>query len=94
METNAKKMVGKQVVRCLAKGGVEQVVAEVFSAGTKFTFDNLGKSVGFSLTSSGGHEVPKTVSDNLFRHFGEPALEYIHVGGVRQNSQSFSCEAQ
>lgn len=87
METNAKKMVGKQVVRCLAKGGVEQVVAEVFSAGTKFTFDNLGKSVGFSSTSSGGH-------DNLFRHFGEPALEYIHVGGVRQNSQSFSCEAQ
>ena len=48
-------MVGKQVVRCLAKGGVEQVVAEVFSTGTKFTFDNLGKSVGFSLTSSGGH---------------------------------------
>ena len=44
METNAKKMVGKQVVRCLAKGGVEQVVAEVFSTGTKFTFDNLGKS--------------------------------------------------
>lgn len=67
-------MVGKQVVWCLAKGEVEQTVTVVFSAGTKFTFDNMGKSVGFSLISSGRHEEPETIFEDLFRHFVEPAF--------------------
>ena len=91
-KTDGKKLVGKQVAKGLAKGGVEQTVNEAFSASTKFTFKNMGKFAGFSFISSGGHEVPKTIFEDTFRYFGEPAFEHILKGGVKQNAQSFSSE--
>ena len=91
-KTDGKKLVGKQVAKGLAKGGVEQTVNEAFSASTKFTFKNMGKFAGFSFISSGGQEVPKTMLEDTFRYFGEPAFEHILKGGVKQNAQSFSSE--
>ena len=91
-KTDGKKLVGKQVAKGLAKGGVEQAVNEAFSASTKFTFKNMRNFVGFSFISSGGHEVPKTIFEDTFRYFGEPAFEHILKGGVKQNAQSFSSE--
>ena len=64
----------------------------MFSAGTKFTFGNIGKSAGFSFISSGGQEVPKTMLEDTFRYFGETAFEHILKGGVKQNAQSFSSD--
>ena len=61
-------------------------------AGTKFTLGNIGKSLGFSIISSGRYDVPKTVFENSFQYVGESALERILKEGVKQNAQSFSCE--
>ena len=83
---------GKQVARALAKGGVKQTVNEVFSAGTKFTFKNMGKSAGFAYISSGGYEVGKTVFEGTFQYLGESAWEHILIGGVKQNAQIFQRE--
>lgn len=87
---DGKKMVGKQVASALAKGGMEQAFTEVFSSSTKFTFNNLGKTVGLSMISSGGHEVGKTVFGDVFQYLGEPVLENVLKGGAKQTAQSFS----
>lgn len=89
-KTDGKKMVGKQVASALAKGGMEQAFTEVFSSSTKFTFNNLGKTVGLSMISSGGHEVGKTVFGDVFQYLGEPVLENVLKGGAKQTAQSFS----
>ena len=91
-KTDGRKLVGEQVAKSLAEGGIEQTVNEAFSASTKFTFKNMGKFAGFSFISSGGQEVPKTMLEDTFRYFGEPAFEHILKGGVKQNAQSFSSE--
>lgn len=91
-KTDGKKMVGKQVASALAKGGMEQAFTEVFSASTKVTFKNLGKTVGLSMISSGGHEVGKTVCGDVFQFLGEPVLENVLKGGAKQTAQSFSHE--
>lgn len=91
-KTDGKKMVGKQVASALAKGGTEKAFTEVFSAATKVTFNNLGKTVGLSMISSGGHEVGKTVFGDVFQYFGEPVLENVLKGGAKQTAQSFSHE--
>ena len=91
-KTDGKKMVGKQVASALAKGGMEQAFTDVFSAATKITFDNLGKTVGLSMISSGGHEVGKTVFGDVFQFIGEPVLENVLKGGAKQTAQSFSHE--
>lgn len=91
-KTDGKKMVGKQVASALAKGGIEQAFTDVFSAATKVTFDNLEKTVGLSIISSGGHEVGKTVFGDVFQFLGEPVLENVLKGGAKQTAQSFSHE--
>lgn len=91
-KTDGKKLVGKQVARALAKGGVKQTVNEVFSAYTKLTFKNMGKSAGFAYISSGGYEVGKTVFEGTFQYLGESAWEHILKGGVKQNAQIFQRE--
>ena len=91
-KTDGKKLVGKQLARALAHGVVEQTAAKMVPAGTKFTLGNIGKSLGFSIISSGGYDVPKTVFEDSFQYVGESALERILKEGVKQNAQSFSCE--
>lgn len=91
-KTDGKKLVGKQVARALAKGGVKQTVNEVFSAGTKFSFKNMGKYAGFAYISSGGYEVGKTVFEGTYQYLGESAWEHILKGGVKQNAQIFPRE--
>lgn len=91
-KTDGKKMVGKQVASALAKGGMEQAFTDVFSASTKVTFKNLGKTLGLSMISSGGHEVGKTVFGDVFQFLGEPVLENLLKGGAKQTAQSFSHE--
>ena len=91
-KTDGKKMVGKQVASALAKGGTEKAFTDVFSAATKVTLNNLGKTVGLSMISSGGHEVGKTVLGDVFQYLGEPVLENVLKGGAKQTAQSFSHE--
>ena len=91
-KTDGKKLVGKQVAKCLAEGGIEQTVNEVFSANTKATLNNTAKSAGLSLISSGGRDVGKTVFEDTFQYLGESALEHILEKGVKKKVQNFPCE--
>ena len=91
-KTDGKKLVGKQVAKCLAEGGIEQTVNEVFSANTKATLNNMAKSAGHSLISSGGRDIGKTVFENTFQRLGESALEHILEEGVKKKVQNFPCE--
>ena len=92
VKTDGKKLVGKQVAKSLAEGGIEQTVNEVFSANTKPTLNNMAKSAGLSLISSGGRDVGKTVFEDTYQYLGESALEHILEGGVKKNVQNFPCE--
>ncbi|CAH3046002.1 unnamed protein product [Pocillopora meandrina] len=91
-KTDGKKLVGKQVAKSLAEGGIEQTVNEVFSANTKATLNNMAKSTGLSLISSGGRDVGKTVFEDTSQYLAESALEHILEGGVKKSVQNFPCE--
>ena len=91
-KTDGKKLVGKQVAKSLAEGGIEQTVNEVFSANTKPTLNNMAKSAGLSSISSGGRDVGKTVFEDTLQHLSESALEHVLEGGVKKNVQNFPCE--
>ena len=91
-KTDGKKLVGKQVAKSLAEGGIEQTVNEVFSANTKPTLNNMAKSAGLSSISSGGRDVGKTVFEDTLQYLSESALEHVLEGGVKKNVQNFPCE--
>ena len=91
-KTDGKKLVGKQVAKSLAEGGIEQTVNEVFSANTKATLNNMAKSAALSSISSGGRDVGKTVFEDTLQYLSESALEHVLEGGVKKNVQNFPCE--
>ena len=57
----ASKKVGQQVGKELAKGVIPSAVEEVWSKGTKMTFEKFLKDSGLSVISSGGHDIWKTI---------------------------------
>lgn len=82
------KMFGEQAMKEMG----EQVVEEVLSASNRITFDRIEQTLAFSLISSGGHEVEKTIGEDLGRMVLEPVFNNILFGGVKQTAQSFPCE--
>jgi len=58
------KKVGRQVGEELAKGVIPSAVEQVWSKGTKMTFEKFLQGTGLSAISSGGHQIGKTIFGN------------------------------
>lgn len=61
----ATRKVGQQIAKELSKGVISSVVEEVWSEGTKMTYQTFLQKTWLSAFSSGGQQVGKTVFEDL-----------------------------
>ena len=84
----ASKKVGQQVAKELAKGVIPSAVDEVWSKGTKMTFEKFLKDTGLSVISSGGHDIGKTI----FEDWVEKGMEIAFTEALKRKPMEFAFE--